>query len=106
MDAGPLFDGVKSDEEKERGMGMAARGHADALSSARLIAYRLACRNGTVTVEDVAQNYADRGLDLWHELGMAAGSIFRGDAWEKVGTVKSTRVRSHSRPISVWRLMD
>ena len=68
-------------------------------------AIRLAKQNGTVTADQVQQEIAKFGYTS-HNLGNAAGSIFRSSRFRKVGEVKSTRPGNRGRKIAQWELVN
>lgn len=53
------------------------------------------------TIDDVQAVLIQNKMDL----GMAAGSVFKGDDWEYTGqTIKTKRASSHARDVKVWKL--
>jgi len=102
------FDGKASEAAKESGMYAAAMSHKAILQAARELAVQLGLRYGNVTIDDVQAVLIQWGHEPG-ELGMAAGSVFRGKVnggyiWMKVGDKKTTRVTSHARPVVIWQL--
>jgi hypothetical protein len=73
-----------------------------AYTVAKTMAINLAKRNGTVNADQVQQEIAALGYKST-DLGNAAGVLFRGKNWEKVGTVKSARKGNHFRTIVNWK---
>jgi hypothetical protein len=69
---------------------------------AKTMAINLAKRNGYVNADQVQQEIAALGYKST-DLGNAAGVLFRGKNWEKVGTVKSARKGNHFRTIVNWK---
>jgi len=69
---------------------------------AKTMAINLAKRNGTVNADQVQQEIAALGYKST-DLGNAAGVLFRGKNWQKVGTVKSARKGNHFRTIVNWK---
>lgn len=101
-----LFDALESQKAKDEGMAKAARKRTVTLSLARNIAALIASGrpDRTCTADDVMQGLIDVGIQP-EELGPAAGSIFRGKAWEFTGRwINSARVSNHAASIRVWRL--
>jgi pentatricopeptide repeat protein len=73
------------------------------LQEARKIARALGRRKRYVTADDVYRELIDRGRNP-ADLGPAAGSIFRDQAWLSTGQWKrSDRVSNHRRKIRIWR---
>ena len=100
------FDPKLSREEKERGMALAAEVRKDLLRAAQQIARQIAeSREDRLCWADLVKEEMQR-LELNPEfLGNAAGSLFKGGAWDWTGDhVKSTQVQRHSNEIKVWRL--
>lgn len=65
------------------------------------IARRIAKKNRVVTADDVQNELRQIGFNSIN-LGNAAGVVFRGREWRKVGFVNSTR--NHGRVIAKWEL--
>ena len=99
-----LFDRARSQAEKDDGMALAAMNRRALLAHARGIAVNAA--RGRVTREATADDVSRiLGTDGMRRLGNAAGSLFRGKAWEFTGRwEKSRRITNHARDIKVWRL--
>lgn len=86
---------------KREGMELAADNRREVLDVARAYAIWYAERHGEVHADDVA-NYVERmGLP---PLGPAAGSVFAGKIWRRVGMRATTRRRNHARLYPVWAL--
>lgn len=97
-----LFNLPEGLRRKELGMAQARDSHEDVLALARDIAREHATRHGTVTADNVQRALMQRGLP---PLGNAAGSLFKGAAWEFTGEwIKSRRVTNHARQNRIWRL--
>lgn len=95
-----LFEGIKL---KEEGQNKAALSKKYILELAREHAYKIALNNPLreCSIDDVQRIMIKDGIDL----GMAAGSVFKGKDWEHTGKyVRTHRKSSHARNISVWRL--
>lgn len=89
---------------KEQGMNAAAEAKADLLSIARQVAIELANQFGEITADDVQAELQRLGYGP-HDLGNAAGSLFRGGEWEWTGRRrKSVRVCAHANELKCWRL--
>ena len=89
-------------EARDLGMEIAARNKAWGIAIARREARRIALECGTVNINQVQRAIAGYGVNL----GNAAGSVFKGKEWERVGFGQADRVRSHARIISVWKLRN
>jgi hypothetical protein len=102
----PLFDAGKSKAQKEIGMDLAAtkRQQILAVTKAALCAIALSRSDRCVTADDAQRWLSENGYGPG-SLGNAAGSLFRGGAWEFTGRwIKSERVISHANDLRVWRL--
>lgn len=73
-----------------------------AFFSAVSAAVEIAKSQGTVNADQVQAKLADQGFTS-KDLGNAAGVIFRGKNWKKVGSTKSTRKGNNFRTISTWQ---
>ena len=82
-------------EARDSGMKAAAKNNAAALSVARQAARNIAMQCGCVDINAVQKIVAMRGL----KLGNAAGSVFKGKEWERVGFGQADRVSSHVREL-------
>lgn len=99
-----LFDALASESARERGMATAASNRRELLATARALAVEIARRreDRCVTADDVQRALVERGVGI-HELGNAAGSLFKGKGWRATGRyVKSQRVHAHANRIAVW----
>ena len=90
---------------KEAGISRASENNKEALKTAQTIAFELAREKGQVSVEDVravlqkARNHVVSGNWM--------GQIFRDKKkWERVGFIKATHEKSHSRLIGQWQLRE
>lgn len=100
----PLFDYAESQRQAELGIGIAASNNAVLLQKAREIARAIALERGEVTADDVQARLMVHGYGP-HDLGNAAGAIFRGSEWKWTGRLKkSERIHAHSNLLRVWRL--
>jgi hypothetical protein len=101
-----LFDPVESAQAKTEGMALAERNKQGVLILARQLACVIARSKESreCHADEVGKAMQEKGINP-NELGAAAGSIFKGDAWEFTGKrVRSERVSNHSRELKVWRL--
>jgi hypothetical protein len=87
-------------EDRDLGMEIAASNKEWGIAIARREARRIALECGTVNINDVQRAISAYGV----KLGNAAGSVFKGKEWERVGFGQADRVSSHARVISIWRL--
>jgi hypothetical protein len=87
---------------KEAGQASAAEGRGAVLALAQQTAREIAAQRGQVTSDMVRQAFDEAGRDF-HELGPAAGLIFRR-GFVRVGMVKSEYPGNHAALIGVWRL--
>ena len=96
------FDLKASREARDEGMDRAAEKRKHDLLLAKSIAVEIAkaAMNQSCSINDVQHRLAILGIDL----GNAAGSVFKGGEWERVGFGQAEKVSSHARVISVWRL--
>lgn len=94
------FDLFEGERQKKIGMTLAADNKKDLLLTAKKIAMHLARLNGSVTIDDVQKELFKIGADI----GMAAGSIFRGKEWIRIGHKKTERSSSHARLVSIWKI--
>lgn len=94
-----LFEGRRL---RDAGIDLATSTRQYNLKLARQVA-RVHCQaQGQVTADDVQES-----LRAWNiDLGNAAGGIFRGPGWVKIGYTQSKRVSNHARVIAVWRWCD
>lgn len=100
------FDLAAGLAAREYGMDLAADPRADILERARAIATTIARSRMSreVSADDVYRQLNAEGYSET-DLGPAAGSIFRGPAWEFTGVWRrSERVSNHGRMIRVWQL--
>ena len=100
-----LFDPIASEHARDDGMATAAANRAKLLAFARTLAIELAMarEDRSVTADDVQRALVERGYGV-HELGNAAGSLFRASGWQWTGMwQKSQRVHSHANLLRVWR---
>jgi hypothetical protein len=99
-----LFDPKRGRELKEEGMALAAVNRAEALARARSVARQLpGARTTGVIADNVWKAMVD--LDIYEDLGGAAGSLFKDGAWMWTGQVRRChRTRSHARLVMVWVL--
>ncbi len=88
--------------KKARGIAGAVKSHSTAFVVASNIARNLGLVNPTVNADQVQQKLAEAGYKST-DLGNAAGSLFRGKAWQKAGTTKSARFGNHAREITNWK---
>lgn len=98
-----LFDLGRGIKLRDGGMGLAASNRSAVLNYARSVAVKLAMKHPLkeCTIDDVQKIMIDEDLDL----GMAAGSVFKGPEWRFTGKFKKTaRSSSHARNITIWRL--
>ena len=101
-----IFYGIEADKLKKIGMDRAKMQKSYILEIARQEARRHCKKFGSVTIDDVQAAMIEAGYSP-SNLGMAAGSVFKGSEFYATGRyIKSTRVSSHSRPITVWRLSE
>ena len=100
-----MFDKHASERAKTHGMQRAADGTREFLGYAREVARELAAtRPQGITADDVQQALVERGYDI-HQLGNAAGSLFRGPEWIFTGERRrSVRIHAHANELKVWRL--
>ena len=105
-----MFNTDKSLEHKRHGMIASKNKSRDNLDMVRRIAVSLARenQNGECDANALAKYaWRERGIDVSGLLGNACGSIFSSSIWEYTGKWnKSERIRSHGRPVRVWRLRD
>ena len=85
-----------------QGISAAVKSHNKVFVTAQAIAITLAKSNGTVNADKVQDTLVNQGFTS-ADLGNAAGALFRGKNWKKVGTIKSTRQGNHAREISNWQ---
>ena len=73
------------------------------LAEARTVALEIGHRQATVTIDDVRDACAERGLvPISYQ---AWGPLFMDGNWEWIGKwVRSKQVQGHGNPIRVWRL--
>ncbi len=100
---GDLFNYAEGIRQRDKGMEMAALKRADVLEKAKEIAVEIALQHPKriCNIDMVRIVMDQRGIG---DLGMAAGSVFKGKHWEYYGTKKTMRVSSHGRDIKIWRL--
>jgi hypothetical protein len=98
-----LFDYAEGMKQRDKGMELAALNRAEILQKAKEIAVEIALRHPEKLCNiDMVRSLMDhRELG---DLGMAAGSVFKGKHWEFAGTMKTRRISSHGRNISIWKL--
>ena len=102
-----LFDPIQAERNKHIGMQQAAKTRAKVLTLARRVAIEIAKnrKDGVCHADLVQKELGLRGI-LPHQLGNAAGSIFRGKNWEWTGHfIKSERTTSNQRIIRVWQFI-
>lgn len=94
-----LFEGRRLRDE---GMQRAADKRPEILRYAKSVAKQIAQHDPDrlCDIDQVQSELFKVGMDL----GMAAGSVFKGGDWIMVGTRKTKRKTSHARDIKVWRL--
>ena len=99
-----IFDAIAANQAAESGIDRAARNNASVLDLAKRKAIEIGRKQGIVTADDVQQALVDAGLSE-HDLGNAAGSVFRNKSiWQYTGeTVKSERVSRHGALIRKWK---
>jgi len=100
-----LFDLDAGIRRREDGLGITAERRAGVLAEAQSIALHLGRQFDTVTADDVQAALDRRGISP-EELGPAAGAIFRGRRWSRVGFQPSKRVSNNGRIIGVWRFQE
>ena len=100
-----MFDVAAAVRRREDGLGITAKRRAGVLAEAQSIALHLGRQFDTVTADDVQAALDRRGISP-EELGPAAGAIFRGQRWSRVGFQPSKRVSNNARIIGVWRLVE
>jgi glucose-6-phosphate-specific signal transduction histidine kinase len=100
-----MFDKHAAERAKQHGMTEAATGSREFLVYARAVARELAAqRPQGITADDVQLALVERGHDI-HQLGNAAGSLFRGPEWIFTGERRrSVRIHAHANELKVWRL--
>jgi translation elongation factor EF-Ts len=100
-----MFDKHAAERAKASGMKQAADGTRDFLDYARGVAREIAAKQPSgITADDVQQALVERGHNI-HQLGNAAGSLFRGPEWIFTGERRrSVRIHAHSNELKVWRL--
>ncbi len=94
------FDLPAGERDKADGMATAEAGYPW-MDYAREIAREVVREKGAVTADDVQERLIHRGFP---QMGNAAGSLFRGKAWECIGWAKSPRRSNHAHQNRVWRL--
>ncbi len=92
---------------RDEGKALAAERRAHTLEHAQGVATFLAADDAAedqrgITIDDVRNHMLYEG-DSPNDLGNAAGSVFSGKGWRRVGSVQSTRPSSHARWIGVWQ---
>ncbi len=102
MDQGGLFDGRK---ERDAGIDRAISANEHVFLLAKRCAVTLGKKKGIVTIDDVQEMLEGMGLSS-EDLGQAAGGVFRGSRWKKIGTQQTRRASSHARDVSVWEYQD
>jgi len=85
-----------------QGISAAVKSHNKVFATAQAIAIDAAKTYGSVNADKVQDLLIGQGYTST-DLGNAAGALFRGKNWKKVGTVKSTRQGNHAREISNWQ---
>lgn len=88
--------------KKSQGIAGAVKSHSAVFSTALNIAKQLGKTSPTVNADQVQDKLAQLGYKST-DLGNAAGALFRGKSWKKVGTTKSARTGNHSREITNWQ---
>lgn len=101
MREGKQFDLFEGRKLRDEGMALAADSKAQILLVAKQIANRLAraSANGTCDIDQVQAEMIKLDLDL----GMAAGSVFKGKDWAYFGLKPTARKTSHARKIVIWK---
>jgi hypothetical protein len=101
-----VFNLADGEALKTKGMELAAESRKELLNIARIEARFLAMKHPEhlVTADEVqaaliAKNYNPA------QLGNAAGSIFKGKAWQFQGYQKSARKSNHGRDIKIWKYL-
>lgn len=90
---------------KQRGMAVAAARNDLALEAARTAALELAASRGSVSIDDVRDALADRGIPF--VAGNWLGSVFKGGGWQPTGEWEPARhAGGHRRMIRTWRRAD
>lgn len=102
-DQGRLFDRDLAHAAKRAGMSAAAAARASVLDIARVVAFELAEEHGVTHADAVQERLISMGITP-DQLGNAAGSVFRGSYWRRVGGRPSSRVSRHANRIGVWAL--
>ena len=99
-----LFDLAEARRLRDEGKRIAAENRIEPLELARDIAVELGERFGRVNIDMVMRVLIkEHGIE---SLGPAAGSVFRGPAWEFTGKlIQSQRIVNHGRLIRVWRYL-
>ena len=101
MSGATTFDVPEGRRLRDIGMLTAAQNRALDLGKARSIARGIAeANNGFCDINQVQKQMVAQGVNL----GNAAGSVFKGKEWERVGFGQAERDTSHARVISKWRL--
>lgn len=90
---------------KSEGKDLAVKNRADVFRTAKQWSKWLGNLQETVTADDVHDRMEKLGY-VSGDLGNAAGSVFSGGQWERVGYTKSRRPSNHARVIGVWRLRN
>lgn len=91
---------------RDEGKALAAEVRAATLKHAQGVAKELSADDLAedqrgITIDDVRDHMLYDG-DNPNDLGNAAGSVFKGKGWKRVGSVQSKRPAAHARWISVW----
>ena len=97
-----LFDLGAGRKHRDAGMDVAATKREEALRVAKDVAIRIATGgDGTCDINQVNKIITPMGI----RLGNAAGSVFKGGLWGRIGFGQADRIVSHARIISRWRLL-
>lgn len=100
----PLFDLIEAERQAEAGIARAQLRRPNLTAEAKETAVMLGRRKGRVTADDVQRTLIEERGYGPHDLGNAAGSIFRDRTkWRFTGEYrKSTRVCGHGNLLRVW----
>jgi hypothetical protein len=99
------FDQELSERLKQEGMSKAADHGKTNLEIGRHVAKDYCRKHGTVNADNVG-GILNKYYGI-KTLGGAAGSLFRGGAFEWTGEcIKSIRITNHRRELRVWRLRE
>jgi hypothetical protein len=93
---------VTGEQLKLEGMTRAADNNGMILKLYQSTAERLGRMGYPITIDTVHLELAIYGLGPV-DIGNAAGSVFKGKDWERVGFRKADRFSSHARMLSLWK---